>query len=235
METAANSGRADRVVALVAALNEAERVAATVEAVGTIPGVEDVVVVDGGSDDGTVEEALRAGAKVLVAPESARGKGGALQGAIDRIDPAGIYLLLDADLGSTAKEAEALLEMVRSGAADLAIGALPRQAGHGGFRLVKSTAARLIRALSGFGAEEPLSGQRAVRREVLDAVRPLAPGFGVEVAMTIDAVRAGFRVVEVPVAMEHAVTGRDLHGFLHRARQGLDLLRATMPRIRHRS
>jgi hypothetical protein len=78
---------------------------------------------------------------------------------------------------------------------------------------------------------EPLSGQRAIRRNVLDSVRPLAPGFGVEVAMTIDAVRAGFRVLEVPVAMEHAVTGRDVAGFLHRGRQGLDLLRATLPRL----
>lgn len=220
-----------RVVALVAALNEAERVAATVEAIRTIAGVDEVVVVDGGSTDGTGEEARRAGARVLLAPATAQGKGGALEGALDRIEPAEIYMLLDADLGASAKEAEALLVAVRAGLADLAIGALPRQEGHGGFRLVKRTAGAVIRGLSGFRTREPLSGQRAVRREVLDAVRPLAPGFGVEVAMTIDAVRAGFRVLEVPVGMEHDVTGRDLAGFLHRARQGRDLLRAALPRL----
>jgi glucosyl-3-phosphoglycerate synthase len=48
--------------------------------------------------------------------------------------------------------------------------------------------------------------------------------------MTIDAARAGLRVVEVPVAMTHAVTGRDPAGFLHRARQGWDLLGAVVPR-----
>jgi hypothetical protein len=48
--------------------------------------------------------------------------------------------------------------------------------------------------------------------------------------MTVDAVRAGFHVIEVPVAMRHEPTGRDLAGFLHRGRQGLDLLRVTLPR-----
>jgi glycosyltransferase involved in cell wall biosynthesis len=220
------------VVALVAARNEAERVAGTVEAIRTIAGIDEVVVVDGASSDDTVAEARRAGARVLVAPASVRGKGGALEGAIDRVDAADIYLLLDADLGATAKEAEALLDAVTSGAADLAIGVLPRQSGHGGFRLVKRTANGLIKALTGFRTAEPLSGQRALRREVLDAVRPLAPGFGVEAAMTIDAVRAGYRVVEIPVAMEHAVTGRDLSGFLHRGRQGRDLLLAALSRLR---
>jgi glycosyltransferase involved in cell wall biosynthesis len=224
----------DRVVALVAALNEAERVAATVEAIGTIGGVDEIVVVDGGSSDATVAEARGAGARVLIAPASAGGKGGALEGALDRIETAGIYLLLDADLGSTAKEAELLLVAVKGGLADLAIGALPRQEGHGGFRLVKRTAGGLILGLAGFRTREPLSGQRAVRREVLDVVRPLAPGFGVEAAMTIDAVRAGFRVLEVPVAMKHAATGRDVAGFIHRAKQGRDLLRAAGPRLLRR-
>jgi glycosyltransferase involved in cell wall biosynthesis len=221
----------DHVVALVAARNEAQRVGATIEAIRTISAVDEVVVVVGGSSDATADEAHRSGARVLLAPSDVSGKGGALEGAIDRIESADIYLFLDADLGSTAKEAEALLVAVRAGLADLAIGALPRQAGHGGFRLVKRSASGVIRALSGFRTREPLSGQRAVRREVLDAVRPLAPGFGVEVAMTIDAVRAGFRVLEVPVAMEHAVTGRNLAGFLHRGRQGRDLLRSVLPRL----
>jgi hypothetical protein len=81
--------------------------------------------------------------------------------------------------------------------------------------------------LSGFRPDEPMSGQRALTHEVLSAVRPLASGFGLETAMTIDAVRFGFRVVEVHVGMEHRPTGRDLRGFLHRARQGRDVLAAV--------
>jgi glycosyltransferase involved in cell wall biosynthesis len=217
-----------RVVALVAARNEAARIARTIGAI--LPIVDEVVVVDGASTDGTAREAASAGARVLVAPPSAEGKGGALDGALDRIGAADIVLLLDADLGESASQARLLLRPVLEGEADLAIGELPRQAAHGGFRLVKRTAAAVIRALSGYRAREPLSGQRAARREVLEALRPLARGFGVEVAMTVDAVRAGYRVVEVPVAMTHAATGRDLRGFLHRGRQGWDLLRAAAPR-----
>jgi glucosyl-3-phosphoglycerate synthase len=219
-----------RVLSLIAARNEAGRVGGTVQAVRAIDAVDEVVVVDGSSRDGTPEEARRAGARVLVAP-AAGGKGASLDGALDRVGPADVYLFLDADLEETAVEGEKLVAAVADGRADLAIGALPRQEGHGGFRLVKRTAAATIRALCGFSAIEPLSGQRAVAAAVLPAVRPLAPGFGVEVAMTVDAVRAGFRVVEIPVAMRHAVTGRDVAGFAHRGNQGWDLLRAAGPRV----
>jgi hypothetical protein len=72
---------------------------------------------------------------------------------------------------------------------------------------------------------EPLSGQRAVRWEALPALLPFAPGFGVEVAMTIDALRAGLRVVEVEVDLRHNATGKDLSGLLHRARQARAITR----------
>jgi hypothetical protein len=215
-------------VAVIAARDEAGRVGDTVRAACGIPDVAEVMVVADGSTDGTAEAARAAGARVLTSP-IARGKGAALEAALDRVE-ADVFLLLDGDLGTSAGDALALLNVVKGGGADLAIGVLPREPRHGGFRMVKRFAGAAIRALSGFRAEEPLSGQRVVTGEVLRAVRPLAPGFSVEVAMTIDAVRAGFRVVEVPVAMEHEPTGRDLPGFLHRAKQGVAVVRAALPR-----
>jgi glycosyltransferase involved in cell wall biosynthesis len=219
-----------RVVALVAARNEAGRVRQTVEAIRRIEVVDEIVVVNGSSSDGTPREAWAAGARVIRAPQ-AGGKGRALEGALAHLEPADLYLFLDADLGPTAEEGGILLQEVSSGRADLAIGVLPPDPRHGGFGLVKRLATSVIRAECGFRAREPLSGQRALRREVLDAVRPLATGFGVEVGMTVDAVRAGFRVGEVPVAMIHLPTGRDLAGFIHRARQGWDVLAAAAPRL----
>jgi glucosyl-3-phosphoglycerate synthase len=218
-----------RVVALLPAFNEAGRIGSAVKALLAAERVSEIVVVADGSTDRTAEEANRAGARVLIS-STRRGKGGALEEAIDRIPRADAYLLVDGDVAETAREAEALLDPVLAGELDLAIGNLPPQEG-AGFGMVRRLAGRLISRATGFEAEEPLSGQRAVAREALDACRPLSGGFGVEVAMTIDALRLGLRVREVPVAMSHRPTGRTVSGFAHRARQGLDIVRAALPRV----
>jgi hypothetical protein len=54
-------------------------------------------------------------------------------------------------------------------------------------------------------------------------------GFGVETRMTIDAVRAGLRVEEIELDLEHRATGRDLRGFAHRGRQLVELVLACGP------
>lgn len=220
-----------RSVALVAAYDEVDRVAATVGALTGL--VDEVIVVDDGSVDGTGSAALVAGATVLRASRR-RGKGRAVEEALDRLAPADLYLLADADLGATALFLEPLLEAVRSGDADVAIADFPRLEG-GGFGIVKRTAARSIRSLTGFEAGEPLSGQRALTAAALAAVRPLAPGFGLEIGMTIDAIRAGLRVVEIPIdGLSHRPTGRGARGFAHRARQGLDIIGAVSTRALRR-
>jgi glycosyltransferase involved in cell wall biosynthesis len=215
-------------VALVAARDEAPRVGATVSALRELDGVADVVVVDDGSQDDTASMALAAGAVVLRL-DRPRGKGRALEGALRRLDPADVWLFSDGDLGETAGALAAVLEPVLLGDADLAVARFP-PAEAGGFGLVKRAAARAIRILGGVEVREPLSGQRALTGTALDAVRPLANGFGVETAMTIDAGRAGLRIVEVPAELRHRPTRRDVRGFTHRGRQGWDILRAVAPR-----
>ena len=64
--------------------------------------------------------------------------------------------------------------------------------------------------------------QRALSYETLAAVTPFAPRFGMEIGMTVDAARAGLRVKEVELELEHRATGRTLRGFLHRFRQLVD-------------
>lgn len=216
-----------KVVALVAAHEESARIAATVTALHGL--VDEVVVVDDGSSDGTSAAALVAGATVLRASRR-RGKGRAIEESLERLPSADLWLLADADLGLTASGLGPLVDAVRQGSADVAIAAFPKLGG-GGFGMVKRTAARLIRAACGFDAREPLSGQRALTAAALAAVRPLAPGFGLEVGMTIDAVRAGLKVIEIPIeGLSHRPTGRGPRGFAHRARQGADIFAAVAAR-----
>jgi Glycosyl transferase family 2 len=218
-----------RVVALVPARDEVDRIAATVAALGTLGEVGEVVVADDASSDGTASIALAAGATVL-RTRRRTGKGGVMEGALRRVPPADVWLFADADLAETAGGLRPVLDVVLDGRADLAIAVPPPQEG-GGFGLVRQAAARAIHAACGFDAAAPLSGQRAITAAALEVCRPLAGGFGIETAMTIDAVRRGFRVLEVPAAVRHRPTGRGPAGFVHRGRQGVDIAAAALLRL----
>jgi glycosyltransferase involved in cell wall biosynthesis len=224
---------AGTVLALVPARDEAERVGATVRALRDLPGVTEVLVVSDGSTDATAASALEAGAHCLDLPRNL-GKGGAVNAGLaalmgrvaERLSPEPAALLLaDADLAETAGRLGRLLDPVLDGDADLAIADLPAQQGAGGFGVAMGLARRGIANATGRRMSEPLSGQRAVRWEALPALLPFAPDFGIEVAMTIDALRAGLRVVEVEVDLHHNPTGKDLSGLLHRARQARAIAR----------
>ena len=202
----------------MAARDEQGRVGPTVRALrAAFPGAE-LIVADDGSHDATADEAEAAGAAVLRLPR--RGKGQALSAA-EHVSPPGDVLLADADL---VGDLSPLLERD----ADVVVAAFARSEG-GGFGVARGTAAALIRLLGGLETTAPLSGQRLLSAAARAAVFPLAPGFGAETRMTIDAVRARLRVEEAVLPLEHRATGRDLRGFLHRGRQLRDLLLAVGP------
>jgi hypothetical protein len=138
-------------------------------------------------------------------------------------------VLCDADLGRSARELPRLVEVVARGDCDLAVGAFRDRVG-GGFGVALSFARWAIERRCGYRAKAPISGQRAMAAEVLRAVLPFAEGYGMETGMTIDAVRAGFRVREIELDLEHRATGRSVDGFLHRARQLRDFGRAYASR-----
>ena len=209
---------------LVAARDEEAVIAGTVEALRIAFRTAEVIVADDGSRDGTAAAAQSAGAQVLRLP--ARGKGQALTLA-ERAAPAGRVLLVDADV-------EGDLTELAAADGDLAIAAFAERQG-GGFGLAKQTGRALVRAFSGFGAKEPLSGQRTLSQAAREACFPLAAGFGCEVRMTVDAVRAGLRVSELELPLRHRATARDAGGFAHRGRQLLDGLLACGPSaVNHR-
>ncbi len=222
---------------IVPAFDEEARIASTVEAAAKVAGVDLVVVVDDGSSDATARVARDAGA-VVVRHARNRGKAAAMESgaaavaAIEaregRADPR-LLLFLDGDLEGTAGNAAPLAEPVRSGTAGMTIATLPPQPG-GGHGFVVRLARDGIRGAVGFEARQPLSGQRCLSRAAFEAALPLARGFGVETGLTIDVLRAGYRISEVEVEFRHRVTGTDLAGQLHRARQYRDVALALAAR-----
>lgn len=216
-----------RVTVIIPAWNEAEHIGQTVQAAYSIPEVDMVLVVDDGSTDDTPAKAAAAGAQLLKL-SSNQGKGRALQAGILSCR-AEVVVLLDADLGESARLAEALLEPVLVNEADMTIAQFP-PSGPAGFGLLRGWARWGIRALTGLDMKSPLSGQRAARRSIFDRLQ-LADDWGVEIALTVDAARLGYRLLEVPVAMTHRQTGRTWRGFIHRGRQFLGVTRALLPRL----
>jgi hypothetical protein len=138
-------------------------------------------------------------------------------------------LLCDGDLGVTAAQLGLLVDAVERGECDLAVAAFSRRVG-GGVGRARGFAGWAIRHLCGFDAGAPISGQRAMRTEVLRQALPFARGYGMEIGITVDAVRAGYRLREYEVDLSHRASGRSFGGFAHRGRQLLDFCRVYRAR-----
>jgi glycosyltransferase involved in cell wall biosynthesis len=220
------------VAVVVAARNEADRIGETLAALrGAFPEAA-LWVADDASTDGTAEAALAAGAQV-VGRGRPRGKGANVTAAAEAAlsgEPAPrLVLLCDGDLGDSAARLAPLVEAVAAGECDLAVAAFSRRVG-GGFGLALGFARWAIRRRCGLETAAPISGQRALRADVLRATLPFARGYGLEVGMTIDAVRAGYVLREYELDLSHRATGRSLAGFVHRARQLADFARVYLSR-----
>lgn len=219
-----------KVAALIPAYNEADRIAETVKATKGLLGVSEIVVIDDGSTDGTADKARAANADMVVQMPKNSGKGAAMIAGIKATD-ADVLLLLDADLAESATAAAVLLDPVLTGRADMTVAVFPKVSKSGGFGLAVGLARWGIEKYTGQTMKAPISGQRAVKKEIVDRIGKFDPGFGIETGLTIDAIRMGYRIEEVLVPLSHRSTGRDLSGFIHRGKQFKDIARALLVRL----
>jgi hypothetical protein len=231
------------VAVVIPARNEPDRIGATVSAVAGLPGVGLIVVVDDGSADATGQAARDAGAVVTRHPRN-RGKGTAMETGAEAVrlldqregrqregqEHPRHLLFLDADLAETAARAWPLAEPVLAGKADMTIAVFAATVKLGGHGLVVGLSGGGIRRATGWQPAQPLNGQRCLTRAAFEAARPLARGWGVETALTIDLLRKGLRVTEVEVDLAHRATGTGLRAQLHRAHQLADVARALAVR-----
>ncbi len=226
-----------RVAVVIPARDAAEKIAATVAAALRLPGVAIVVVCDDGSGDATGKVAAAAGA-VVVSHRRPRGRAAALESSVnalgvleqrDRRPECGTVAVVDAGLGAAAAELAPVLRRVTDSEAaepaDLAIAVAGPADG-----VVAGSAARGVAELTGWTPTDPLATNRCLTRRAYELASPLAGGGGADVGMTVDLLKAGLRVVEVPVDLPAAHPATDLGGQLGRARQIADVTRALAAR-----
>jgi glycosyltransferase involved in cell wall biosynthesis len=224
------------VIVIVTARDEADRIQGTIGALrSALPGAR-IVLAESGSRDATAALAERAGAEIVRTQARRKGKGGsattAARAALAAPGAAeATFLLCDGDLGPSAGRLAALVDAVEAGRCDLAVAAFSRKLG-GGFGIAVGFARWAIRDLTGVETRAPISGQRALRGSSLELLLPFADGFGMETGMTVDALRAGLRLEEIEIDLEHRATTRSIGGFAHRARQLADFVRTYVSRRR---
>ncbi|OGL71709.1 hypothetical protein A3C09_01800 [Candidatus Uhrbacteria bacterium RIFCSPHIGHO2_02_FULL_47_44] len=143
----------ETVAVIIPAYNEAKTIGGVVRVAVSSPFIDEVIVVSDGSTDETVEVATHAGARVIDLQEN-QGKGGAMIKGIEQTR-ASIIVFLDADLiGLTERHLEQLVRPVLDRTCSMRVGIRDR--------------GRFFTALTHWF---PLiSGERAVRREVVDAI-----------------------------------------------------------------
>ncbi len=190
----------DRVIALIAAYNEAPQIGAVVAE--TAPHVRQVVVIDDGSLDDTSNVAQRAGAHVIRHPQN-RGKGGAILTGLEyfRQTDAEYAILLDADGQHDPAEIPAFVARADETGAGLVVGTrmqetkeMPR------VRLwTNQLTSRVCSRLARQRVPDSQCGYRLLRRTVLPDLKFSTSRFETETEMLIQAGRAGHKIESVPI------------------------------------
>ncbi|MDB6031708.1 MAG: hypothetical protein JWM16_2046 [Verrucomicrobiales bacterium] len=186
--------RRGSVTVIIPVLNEARTVASVVRFARRSPLVDEVIVVDDGSIDGTPELAERAGAVVVTS--TMLGKGGSMEDGL-KVARNETVLYLDGDLkGLSPSLVENMVQPILMGEADFVKAKFARKAG----RVTVLTAKPLLRTyfpeLASY--EQPLGGIMAAKRSLLQSLR-FENDYGVDIGLIIDAAAAKARLVEVDI------------------------------------
>ncbi|MFW6437081.1 MAG: S-layer glycoprotein N-glycosyltransferase AglJ [Halococcoides sp.] len=166
-------------------------------------GYENVLVIDGGSTDGTQSIADSAGARVI--EQSGTGKGQAVREAIDHID-APYVLMVDGDATYRPEDADAMVRPLFEGRADHVIGDRFADMEPGAMSRLNRAGNWLInhafRAIHGRDLGDILSGYRAFTRDSIERLSLSADGFGIETEMAVECLKHDLRTTGVPIRYE---------------------------------
>jgi len=189
----------DGVCVLIPTYNEAGTVGDVVDGFRA-EGLENVLVVDGGSGDGTREIARERGARVV--RQSGSGKGQAIREALGLIDEPYV-LMADGDATYRPEDAERLLEPLLAGEAEHVIGNRFADMESGAMTRLNRVGNRLInqafRLVHGRGLRDILSGYRAFTRSSVERFVLTSDGFGIETELSVECVKHGVTTAVVPI------------------------------------
>jgi len=206
---AANAGapRTGSVAVIIPTFNERESIGPVVAALPRDV-VDRVIVADGGSTDGTPEEARRAGAEVVAV---GRGYGLACLKGAEAAGPDDIVVFMDGDGADDPTAIAALVAPIRAGDYDFVIASRARGEREPGSMAAHQifaglAAGALTRMLYGVRYTD-MCAFRAIRRDTLLALgmRELTYGWNLEMQMRV--ARAGLRVLELPVSYRCRIGG----------------------------
>ena len=193
---------------MIPTLNEEEAIAGVIAAVP--PGsVDEIIVVDSGSADRTVECACAAGARVLI--ETERGYGRACHAGVIAAPDCKIVMFLDGDGSDCPELIPNLLEPLLSGQCDFVIGSRTRGQREPGSMSVHQVfagylAGAALRLLYGVGYTD-MCPFRAIRRDMLMRLGMCETTYGWNLEMQMRAARGGLRILEIPVAHRRRAGG----------------------------
>jgi glycosyltransferase involved in cell wall biosynthesis len=200
-----------RTAAIIPVLDEEGAIGQVVAAVPP-NWVDQVVVVDGGSRDRTVAEARAAGATVLIEKERGYGRACAKGAAAAVAGGAEILVFLDGDGSDRPDEIPRLVQPILEGGYDFVIGSRTRGAREkGSMGIHQAFAGRAVGAAIGllYGVHyTDMCAFRAIRADTLDGLgmREMTYGWNLEMQMRV--VRAGLKVLELPVPHGRRVAGK---------------------------
>jgi len=189
----------DDACVLIPTYNEAGTVGDVVDGFRA-EGLENVLVVDGGSGDGTREIARERGARVV--RQSGSGKGQAIREALGLIDEPYV-LMADGDATYRPEDADRLLEPLLAGEAEHVIGNRFADMESGAMTRLNRVGNRLInrafRLVHGRGLGDILSGYRAFTRSSVERFVLTSDGFGIETELSVECVKHGVTTAVVPI------------------------------------
>lgn len=174
-----------------------------------------VIIVDNGSRDRTAEVARSRGAQVVAEPRLGYGQA-CRAGIAALVEDTEVVVFMDADASDVPAEAQALLEPILRGEADLVIGSrVLGEAERGALtpqqRFGNWLATRLIRLFFGFRYTD-LGPFRAIRAESLSRLKMQDRDYGWTVEMQVRALQGGLRVREVPVSYRRRIGQSKISG-----------------------